>query len=117
MNGIPIGDAASQTGLSVHTLRYYESAGAIPPIRRDENGYRSYSDTDMAWVEYTMCLRSLGMGMSDIAAYVSAAHRSGGHNTKMEMLREHLGKMHEQRTRLDGYIRITEAKLAGESPS
>jgi DNA-binding transcriptional MerR regulator len=102
MNGIPIGDAAKQAGLSVHTLRYYERAGAIPQIRRDSSGYRRYSNTDMAWVEYAVCLRSLGMGISDIAAYVSAAHRPGGHNTQMGMLREHLGMMYEHRTLLDG---------------
>ena len=34
MSGITIGEAAQRTGLSVDTLRYYERAGLIDPVRR-----------------------------------------------------------------------------------
>jgi len=33
------------TGLSVHTLRYYERIDLIPHIDRDGNGYRHYTQT------------------------------------------------------------------------
>ena len=36
-----IQEAAHQTGLSEHTLRYYERVGLIEPVERAENGSSS----------------------------------------------------------------------------
>lgn len=33
--------------ISQDTLRYYEKVGVIPPVNRDENGYRIYNDNDL----------------------------------------------------------------------
>ena len=44
---LTIQQAADQTGLSLHTLRYYERIGLIPPIRRAPNGHRRYSEQDV----------------------------------------------------------------------
>ena len=33
--------------ISQDTLRYYEKVGVIPPVNRDENGYRIYNDSDL----------------------------------------------------------------------
>src|SRR5207244_11913878 len=42
------------TGLSAHTLRYYERAGLmIQSVGRDEaNGYRYYTQQDVIWIEF-----------------------------------------------------------------
>jgi len=37
---VGIGAAAAQAGVSIKTLRYYESAGLLPPIPRDAGGRR-----------------------------------------------------------------------------
>jgi len=37
---VGIGAAAAQAGVSIETLRYYESAGLLPPIPRDAGGRR-----------------------------------------------------------------------------
>lgn len=36
--------------ISQDTLRYYEKVGVIPPVNRDENGYRIYNDSDLNWI-------------------------------------------------------------------
>ena len=36
--------------ISQDTLRYYEKVGVIPPVNRDENGYRIYNDNDLNWI-------------------------------------------------------------------
>ena len=112
MDALLIGEVAAETGLTVHALRFYERAGAIPTVARDESGRRRYTEVDLAWIEYATCLRALGMGIADIAAYVDAANRRGGHAEQMRMLQEHLVRMRAQRSQLDGYIRMAEAKLA-----
>lgn len=37
-------------GLSQDTLRYYEKVGAIPPVERNQNGYRDYRTNDLNWI-------------------------------------------------------------------
>lgn len=37
-----IGDIAKKTGLTVHTLRYYERIGLLPYALRDDAGQRHY---------------------------------------------------------------------------
>ena len=44
---LTIQEAATQTGLSEHTLRYYERIGLISPISRAPNGHRRYHEEDI----------------------------------------------------------------------
>lgn len=37
-----IGELAHRTGVSRDTIRYYESAGVLPPAERTRGGYRCY---------------------------------------------------------------------------
>ena len=39
---LQISQLANETGLSIHTLRYYEKEGIFPPVKRNENGIRIY---------------------------------------------------------------------------
>lgn len=41
-NIFTIQQIANMTGLSVHTLRYYEKIGLLNEVNRDANGYRRY---------------------------------------------------------------------------
>jgi DNA-binding transcriptional MerR regulator len=99
-------------GLKPTALRYYEQAGLIPPVARDAGGRRVYRDEDLAWIEYAVCLRSLGMGVAEIARYVSAAQRPDGRDEQLAMLVDHLDRMQAQRATLDRYIEIARTKLA-----
>ncbi len=40
------------TGLSAHTLRYYERIGLIQPGRDHSSGYRSYNEQDVNLIEF-----------------------------------------------------------------
>lgn len=71
MAGISIQQAAAQTGLSTYTLRYYEKIGLIPPVERAANGHRRYQVTDLGWVDYVLCLKSVGMPLEDIKRYIT----------------------------------------------
>lgn len=105
-----IGRAASECGVSPHTLRYYELVGAIPAVGRDVAGRRRYRDTDLAWVRYATCLRGLGMRVGDIALYVSAAQR-GATVEQAELLQGHLDVMRARRTELDHFIDVAARKV------
>ena len=56
--------------ISKHTLRYYEKEGLLPPIVRDKNGVREYSDSDLEWLALIRCMRVAGMSISYIKDYM-----------------------------------------------
>jgi DNA-binding transcriptional MerR regulator len=68
--GASISAAAAATGLSAHTLRYYERAGLmLDPIDRASSTHRRYSDADIGWVQFLTRLRSTGMPIATIREY------------------------------------------------
>jgi len=58
---ITIQEAAQQTGVSTHTLRYYERMNLLDSIRRDTNGHRQYTADDLASIEFLTRLRATKM--------------------------------------------------------
>ena len=58
---LTVKEVAATTGLSAHTLRYYEREGLVDPIGRAESGHRRYSQRDIAWIEFLGRLRATGM--------------------------------------------------------
>ncbi len=55
-DAIHIGEVASRTGLSLRTVRYYESVGLVEPSGRTEGGFRLYTEPD---VQRLLLIRSL----------------------------------------------------------
>lgn len=66
---LTIQEAAEATGLTPHTLRYYERIGLIHPINREENTRRCYSVDDLGWIEFLLKLRATGMSIKDMQRY------------------------------------------------
>jgi DNA-binding transcriptional MerR regulator len=51
VTSLSIAAAGERTGVSPHTLRYYERIGLIDPVGRDEGGRRVYREADLALLE------------------------------------------------------------------
>ncbi len=77
-----LGGIKSETGLSDDTLRYYEKAGILPGIARLPNGHRQYSQHDLDWLQFVLCLRSTGMPLKEIRTYRELMEK--GDSTVME---------------------------------
>ncbi|CAH0322348.1 MerR family transcriptional regulator [Priestia megaterium] len=99
-NLFSIQQVASMTGLSTHTLRYYEKIGLIKNVQRDQTGYRQYTDFDLAWIQFLIRLRVTGMPMLKMKQFSDL--RQEGESTitaRKELLEEHykdvLGKIEE----------------------
>lgn len=69
-----IQEVSKKMHISAHTLRYYERAGVLPPIQRDQNGNRRFSDADIEWIAMVYCLRSTEMPISLIKRYVELSY-------------------------------------------
>ena len=80
-DGVAIAEAAVRTGVSVHTLRYYERAGlVVSPVDRTSGGRRRYRELDLKWIIICTKLRATGMPIRGIRRYaelVAAGDRAG----------------------------------------
>jgi DNA-binding transcriptional MerR regulator len=66
---LTIQEVATHTGLTPHTLRYYERIGLIHPIQREENTRRHYTADDVGWIDFILKLRATGMSIKDMQRY------------------------------------------------
>jgi DNA-binding transcriptional MerR regulator len=86
-----ITELADATGVSKHTLRYYERAGLVPLVDRDPSSrHRRYSDGHVRWIEFLRELRACGMPIRDVRAYARlVAKGDGTWSARQAMLATH----------------------------
>lgn len=75
-----IGDLAKRTGLSAHTIRYYERIGLLPSAPRGQSRQREYDASILPWIEFLGRLKMTGMPIRDMVRY--AALRAEGPATE-----------------------------------
>ncbi|MDN7428568.1 MerR family transcriptional regulator [Burkholderia sp. AU16741] len=66
---LTIGQVAELTGVSTHTLRYYEQAGLLRAISRTAAGHRLYAPADLDWLAFVMRLKATGMPIAQMQAF------------------------------------------------
>lgn len=118
---LSIADAASATGVSAHTLRYYERAGLmLRPVDRASSSHRRYSDADIAWVQFLTRLRWTGMPITVMRRYTELVRE--GETTvaeRRELLLRHrdtvrrqLGEITASLTAIDHKIDIYDKEIS-----
>ena len=101
-----IQEVSKKTGLTAHTLRYYEKEGLISGVERTQGGFRQYTDEDLERLGLICCLKNTGMSIQEIARFVQLTHE-GDHTLeeRVELLRAHrervLERMAEMQKHLD----------------
>lgn len=93
--------------ISQDTLRYYEKVGVIPPVNRDENGYRIYNDSDLNWIYLVKNLRNAGVSIESLIEFCRLeqlpkneniqAQQKQILNKQLEELNENLKTIHDAR--------------------
>jgi DNA-binding transcriptional MerR regulator len=72
---LKIGELARQTGLSIKTIRYYESRGLLEQPPRTEGGYRLYGPEEVARLRFVQRAKLLGLTLEEIKELVELAVR------------------------------------------
>ena len=89
--GVSIAEAARRTGVSVHTLRYYERAGlVVTTVGRTAGGRRRYQQFDLEWITVCTKLRATGMPIRTIRRYaelICAGH--GNEDERLALMEAH----------------------------
>ncbi|HJV61150.1 MAG TPA: MerR family transcriptional regulator [Albitalea sp.] len=116
-----INEFARHTGLSAHTLRYYEREGLMGQVARDANGHRVYGAQDSQWVTFLHHLRETGMSIREMQRYCTL--RSQGDETlaarlallkrHTDQLSQHLRQQHDHLARLRETVAVYESRLRG----
>ena len=82
---LTISDAAQQSGISAHTLRYWERAGLLQPVSRNGSGHRRYAEEDLERIKFLTKLRATGMPIRQVRRYAELLN--GGDDTNEERWR------------------------------
>ena len=94
-----IGEVATQAGVTVDTVRFYERVGVLPAPARTASGYREYEPDTVERIQLTRQLQTIGFTLAD-AVDALAAHDAGGATCESE------------RWRLDAVLSRVDGKLA-----
>lgn len=105
--------AATLSGLSEHTLRYYERIGLLTPVRRQaSSGHRRYSATDLTTLESLACLRATGMPIDQMRHYLELrAEGVAGATELQELLAMHLAELQRREAALQLHMRYVALKI------
>ncbi len=92
-----INEAATMSGLTQSTLRYYEKEGLFS-ANRDKNGQRYYTDEDIEWIKFINKMRQTDMSITDLSTYVSLRRNKVGNSQEklLNILKKHAKKLDEK---------------------
>lgn len=100
------------TGLSEHTIRFYDSKGLLPKIKRSPSGIRQFSENNLQWLQLICCLKNSGMSLEHIKQFMQLC--LGGEQTfteRRQLLLDHRAFILEQLASLQHSLDIIDYKI------
>lgn len=108
-----IGNLAKKSGLSAHTLRYYERIGLLPYADRDRSGQRDYDVSILTWIEFLGRLKTTDMPIRDMLRYAEMVERGDQtFSQRREILESHRNRVKERVAELNACLRVLDSKIA-----
>ena len=108
-----IAETAELTGLTTHTLRYYERDGLmLRRVGRTASGHRRYSDRDLHWIDLISRLRSTGMPIRDVRRYAELVRSGDGNEAeRLALLRDHRQQVLAQLAEVTEHLGAIDRKI------
>jgi DNA-binding transcriptional MerR regulator len=93
-----IGELSERTGLSVHTLRWYESQGLFPrDVPRTPGGRRVFTEEALGWLSLLTRLRDSGMPVAEMSRYAALVRAGAGNEAeRIALMQAHAGSLDQQ---------------------
>jgi DNA-binding transcriptional MerR regulator len=110
---LTIAEAAARTGLTAHTLRYYERDGLmLGSVDRAVSGHRRYSDRDLTWIEMITRLRATGMPIRDVRRYAALVRAGDGNEAqRLDLLMAHRERVEARLAQVTAHLRAIDHKI------
>jgi len=111
--GLSIAEAARRTGVSVHTLRYYERAGlVITSVHRNHSGRRRYQQEDLNWISICTKLRATGMPIRTIRRYAQLVSAGpGNEEERLALLEAHRADVTARLAEIEESLKLIDRKI------
>jgi DNA-binding transcriptional MerR regulator len=109
---LPIAEAAERTGVTAHTLRYYERIGLLD-VPRDHAGRRWYTEAELARVVFITRLRLTAMPIRDVQAYFLLVDAGSGNEAeRLALLERHRKQVRERLVELQAALDVIDFQIA-----
>ena len=111
--GLGIAEAARRTGVSAHTLRYYERAGlVVTAVDRTAGGRRRYHQLDLDWIVICTRLRATGMPIRTIRRYAELVSAGpGNEQERLALLEAHRAEVTARLARTRENLKLIDHKI------
>ena len=113
-----IGELAKRSGLTAHTIRYYERIGLLPYADRDRSNQRDYDVSILSWIEFLGRMKTAGMPIREMLRYASLRARGVATAAeRRELLERHRGQVRKHVAELQACLLVLDSKIAGYAGS
>jgi DNA-binding transcriptional MerR regulator len=112
-DGLTIREVAAKTGITTHTLRYYERIGLMQSVPRANSGHRRYGELELRWLDLLKKLHATEMPIRKMLEYARLARR--GESTiaaRRALLEAHRIEVEAKLAHLQDTLRTITRKLA-----
>ena len=108
-----IKEVSERFGVSTDTLRYYERIGLIPQIARTSGGIRDYTESDISWVEHTICMRNAGVPIESLIEYIRLFQMGDAtFEARCQLLKEQYEQLDEQKKHIENTMERLQYKIS-----
>lgn len=106
---LTIGKLATEAGVGIDTVRFYERRHLLPNPARTSSGYRQYAQDSVARIRFIRRAKDLGFTLDEVATLLGL-HDSGGPKAEVKTLTTH--KLEQIDAKID-HLRRMRSVLAG----
>jgi DNA-binding transcriptional MerR regulator len=112
-DGLSVGEAAREAGVSIDTLRYYEREHLLR-TERTPSGHRRYSSGDLEWIAVLTCLRETGMPIRRMREFATLVGEDDDATigARIDLLSEHREDVLHRIRELEANLAHVEGKIA-----
>jgi len=107
-------EVVQRSGLSEHTLRYYERIGLLDRVKRESrSGHRRYTAQDVQNIEILACLRTIGMSIEDMRTYFALLKDgTAAADQQLVLFESQKQALEQELVRIQEHLRYLELKVA-----
>jgi MerR family transcriptional regulator, Zn(II)-responsive regulator of zntA len=107
-----VNEVSRASGVPAHTVRYYTRIGLLRPAGRRDNGYKEFTEREVARLKFIRRAQRLGFTLADIEEVIARASRGDTPCPRVrQIVQQRLVESRGELTELVALVRRMEAAL------